>query len=143
MSLTDQLVEQRWFASKAREIAHCDVVERIDLRDGLQATFIDTVFSAGTHETYQLLVADGSEEDVLAERAGVLLALIREGADVEQGESVIHFRHLAEIGDVAEPRPVGAEQSNSSVVFGDELILKVFRRVEPGINPDLEISRFL
>ena len=40
-------------------------------------------------------------------------------------------------------RPVGVEQSNSSVVFGDELILKAFRRVEPGVNPELELLRFL
>ena len=36
-----------------------------------------------------------------------------------------------------------AEQSNSSIVFGNELILKLFRRTEPGVNPDLEIGRFL
>jgi maltose alpha-D-glucosyltransferase/alpha-amylase len=36
-----------------------------------------------------------------------------------------------------------AEQSNSSVVFGDQLILKLFRRAEEGINPDLEIGQFL
>jgi maltokinase len=143
MSLTEHLVDQRWFASKAREIAHCDIVERVDLRDGLQATFIDTVFSPGTHETYQLLLERDGEQDVLAERAGVLLELIRENADIEEGESVIRFRALEEIARVPSPRPVGAEQSNSSVVFGDALILKVFRRVEPGINPDLEISRFL
>ena len=40
-------------------------------------------------------------------------------------------------------RPVGVEQSNSSIVFGDELILKAFRRVEPGVNPELELLRFL
>ena len=40
-------------------------------------------------------------------------------------------------------RPVGVEQSNSSIVFGDELIMKAFRRVEPGVNPELELLRFL
>jgi trehalose synthase-fused probable maltokinase len=41
------------------------------------------------------------------------------------------------------PTPVQAEQSNSSVIYGDRLILKLFRRVEMGQNPDLEISDFL
>jgi maltose alpha-D-glucosyltransferase/alpha-amylase len=36
-----------------------------------------------------------------------------------------------------------ADQSNTSLVFGDRLIIKLFRRVEPGVNPDLEIGRFL
>ncbi|MFP3987798.1 maltokinase [Streptomyces sp. E11-3] len=36
-------------------------------------------------------------------------------------------------------RPLSAEQSNSSLVYGDSLILKVFRRVVPGVNPDLEL----
>jgi len=39
--------------------------------------------------------------------------------------------------------PVRAEQSNSSVIYGDSLIMKVFRKMEGGVNPDLEIGRFL
>src|SRR6202035_29624 len=42
-----------------------------------------------------------------------------------------------------EPRPMQAEQSNTSVIFGDRLFFKLFRRPEEGINPDLEIGRFL
>ncbi|CAL9630286.1 maltokinase N-terminal cap-like domain-containing protein [Streptomyces pilosus] len=37
------------------------------------------------------------------------------------------------------PRLMTAEQSNSSLVYGDEYILKVFRRIQPGVNPDLEV----
>ncbi|GAA2717242.1 MULTISPECIES: phosphotransferase [Streptomyces] len=41
------------------------------------------------------------------------------------------------------PRLIGAEQSNSSTVYGERLILKLFRRVGPGVNPDLELPRAL
>jgi len=49
------------------------------------------------------------------------------------------------LGDAPPPAPSlsKAEQSNSSLVFGDKLILKLFRRLEGGLNPDLEIGRFL
>jgi maltose alpha-D-glucosyltransferase/alpha-amylase len=38
---------------------------------------------------------------------------------------------------------IKAEQSNSSIVFGDRLIMKLFRRLEDGPNPELEISTYL
>lgn len=41
------------------------------------------------------------------------------------------------------PRHLGAEQSNTSVAFGDRLIAKLFRRVEAGPNPDVEIGEYL
>lgn len=42
-----------------------------------------------------------------------------------------------------EPEIVNADQSNTSVVYGDKLFLKVFRRLGEGTNPDYEIGRFL
>src|SRR5205823_7648429 len=45
--------------------------------------------------------------------------------------------------ELLDVQPVGAEQSSTSLVFDAELILKVFRRLEPGVNPELEMLRFL
>ena len=42
-----------------------------------------------------------------------------------------------------EPSIVKREQSNTSVIYGDRLILKMFRRLQEGVNPDLEIGRFI
>src|SRR5207245_3760410 len=42
-----------------------------------------------------------------------------------------------------EPHLLKAEQTNSSIAYGRYFIFKLFRRIEPGISPDLEISRFL
>jgi maltose alpha-D-glucosyltransferase/alpha-amylase len=54
------------------------------------------------------------------------------------------FRRLrGDIHSRLEPSILKREQSNTSVVFGDKLVLKLFRRVAEGTNPDLEIGRFL
>ena len=59
------------------------------------------------------------------------------------GSRTSAFRRV--LGDAPLPQPtVGkAEQSNSSVIYGDKFILKIFRRLDAGTNPDLEIGRFL
>ena len=54
------------------------------------------------------------------------------------------FRHIhCDESQPLEPLLGRAEQSNSAILFGDKFILKTFRRLESGINPDLEINRFL
>ncbi|HZO36899.1 MAG TPA: phosphotransferase [Solirubrobacteraceae bacterium] len=141
-NLADQLTDQRWFGSKTREVSHADVVEEVALGDDLRISFVEATFGAGTHETYQLL-RDAGDGDVLAEHALELLDRIADDADVAGGDSIVRFRSIADVDATLLPRPMGAEQSNSSIVFGDELALKVYRRVEPGINPELEIARFL
>jgi maltose alpha-D-glucosyltransferase/alpha-amylase len=64
------------------------------------------------------------------------------------GELLAHGTHAfsqlrGDNGANLEPRALKVEQSNTSIAFGDRFILKLFRRVDPGLNPDLEISRFL
>lgn len=46
-------------------------------------------------------------------------------------------------GMAARERPLGRDQSNTSAIIGDRLLLKLYRRVQPGLNPDLELTAFL
>ena len=76
-----------------------------------------------------------------------LLHLMRGSRDVNAAEGTLVFRWAegagAGLAATVDVRPVGVEQSNSSIVFGEQQILKAFRRVEPGLNPELELLRFL
>jgi maltose alpha-D-glucosyltransferase/alpha-amylase len=53
------------------------------------------------------------------------------------------FRKIRGRENGLEPSIIRSEQSNTSAVFGDRLIMKLVRRPGPGLNPDLEIGRFL
>lgn len=53
------------------------------------------------------------------------------------------FKALSPGEAVPEPTPIKAEQTNTSIVYGDRLIFKLFRQLGEGINPELEIGRFL
>jgi trehalose synthase-fused probable maltokinase len=143
-ALIEFITNQRWYGSKTRSVASATVIDRAMLRDDLELQLVEVRFDTGTHETYQLLT-DGSGFDALTDdaHARTLLQLMRAGESVAATEGTLEF---AGIGEVAEPRAarlIEGEQSNSSVVFDDALILKVFRRVEAGINPELELLRFL
>jgi maltose alpha-D-glucosyltransferase / alpha-amylase len=53
------------------------------------------------------------------------------------------LRSMLGSGELPEPAVGKAEQSNTSLIFGKKLVMKVFRRLEPGINPELEIGSLL
>jgi trehalose synthase-fused probable maltokinase len=141
---------QRWFGSKTRHVSHATVVDRATLREAepsLELQLVEIRFDTGTHETYQLLTDDTL--DALADPRQVreLVHMIRTGAKVPAAEGVVEFAQVegfTGLGqELREARPIDAEQSNTSIVFDEELILKVFRRLEAGINPELELLRFL
>ncbi|MFI6350663.1 maltokinase [Streptomyces sp. NPDC050560] len=75
------------------------------------------------------------------EAAEALLTALRDRARI----GTLRFERApgGDIGRGLTPRLLGAEQSNSSVVYGDTLILKLFRRIVPGLNPDLELPHAL
>jgi predicted trehalose synthase len=131
--LEEWVMKQRWFASKAREVAAVNVLERVTLSEqpALELQLVEARFQAGTHELYQLLPGEG--EDAVRALARLL------GDEATIGGVAFHGG-LEPGGHI---RAMGAEQSNSSIVFGEQQVLKIFRRVEPGVNPELEMLRFL
>jgi predicted trehalose synthase len=166
-SLGDYAGGARWFGSKARERVGAHLVDTAVLRDpepSLVLGLLAVRFQPGTHELYQLplglrqegwndvsigagggfTVYDALEDPVLARE---LVHLMRDGEPRPAGEGVIEFHQVDGFaplgGELTAARPVGGEQSNTSIVFDEQLILKVYRRLEPGINPELEMLRFL
>ncbi len=161
------VLDQRWFGSKSRDVAHVDVIETVPVRTidpRLVLALVEVRFHAGTHELYQVplgvrpsgprpgedtVARVGAQEiyDALADPAAgrELAHLMRSGQDVSTPRGVASFRGVGSWpdGHLGDVRPMGAEQSNTSIVFDERLVLKVYRRVGAGPNPELELLRFL
>ncbi|EAR52541.1 Putative trehalose synthase [Oceanicola granulosus HTCC2516] len=89
-------------------------------------------------------VLDGAVDE---EMARTLLGAMVESTTMPASEGSIEFRGspgLAELAaDPGEPRLLSAEQSNASIAFSDKVILKLYRRLRGGVQPDIEVARFL
>jgi len=148
--LIEFVTTQRWFGSKTRDVSHSTVVDSATLRADprLELLLVEIRFDTGTHETYQLLADDGGMDAVADPRQmRELVHLARTNSKLPAGDGIVEFAVTSHFGgsgvELREGRAVNVEQSNSSIVFDDQLILKVFRRLEAGINPELELLRFL
>jgi maltokinase len=165
-ALRDFVGRQRWFGSKSSELAHVDITDAVELREAgprLVDALLDVRLGTGAHETYQVFlgtthgeapgpsIASADGEDVyeaLADPALIreLFHLMRGNGTLAAGDGTLDFcgsdRLTAESPAFESVRPLDLEQSNSSVVVNDELIVKAYRRLEPGMNPELEMLRF-
>jgi trehalose synthase-fused probable maltokinase len=93
-----------------------------------------TLADALKNETFLSFLLDAIERGLIfTGEAGEL---------VTSGTHALSMRETGAAGSLR-PRAITAEQSNSSVAYGDRLILKFFRRLEEGVNPDLEVGGFL
>jgi predicted trehalose synthase len=164
-ALTEWVESQRWYASKSRHLSGVELSESILLsaqEPKLMIALLQARFTTGTHELYQLPLGLRKERveggistvegwtayDALEfpEHGRELLRRIDAGKpiDTEQGRfSFERANGVLKLPKNVEVRPMGVEQSNSSLVFGEQLVMKVFRKLEAGLNPELELLRFL
>jgi hypothetical protein len=142
-SLREFVLAQRWFGSKSREVAHFRLLETIPLTEQpLGLAVLEVEFLPGTHELYQLPIGARPEgewtEGIICTNEGMaiydamtdtdmvrqLVRLIAGNTDIETAQGVAEFRALGDGlgGKVETVRPMGAEQSNSSVVLDERLV---------------------
>jgi trehalose synthase-fused probable maltokinase len=143
-ALIEHVTQQRWYGGKSRTVSHADVLDSVVVRSvepELTLDLVGVTYDTGAHDIYQLF--SRTETELGRE----LVSAIRSTLKLQGTQGVIDFRPAADFAglgqDIGAARLLSSEQSNTSVVFGDALILKVFRRLEPGINPELEVLRFL
>src|SRR5262249_47994011 len=153
-ALIEYVTRQRWYGAKSRTVTHSEVLDTVPIRQAepqLTLALVELRYDTGAHDLYQLLFSGGADDapfDGLAEDAGIareMLSAMRTGVTLQGSEGVAEFRPSEDFSalgrELGAARLVSSEQSNSSVVFDDTLILKVFRHLEPGINPELEMLR--
>ena len=163
--LTAWAPKQRWFGGKGREAA-MSVDRLVDLPAGSPVTIwtLTAEYEDGAEEIYQIpLVAHdepvGTLDHVLVgtvdadDRTQWVYDALHDkdvtpawlvGIRDEATEGPLSFTRYTDAPDaipVGQPSLVlSGEQSNTSMVFGDVAIMKVFRRLHPGVNPDIEIQ---
>jgi maltokinase len=158
------LPTQRWFAGKDRPVTAVRAVSHSTLLDGdplLLHVVIDVEQDDRT-EPYQLLVGSrqaqvpdvsssasiGLESGLTcyeasgdADLTAVLLELIAQRSTV--GDLTFETEPGAELTTGLRAHPITSEQSNTSLVYGRDYILKLFRKLSPGLNKDLRLHRAL
>ena len=165
-TLATWLVKQRWFAGKGRTVHDLAVVADTEIIPGDPGLrhLIVTVSHGATSDCYQLFI--GSRARLPARLRHARIGT-HEGLQIYDG---LHDSALTRtlLDAIADDRTVGmlrfcripgaetswyksgldslvltGEQSNTSLVFGESAIFKVFRRVTPGPNPELEVASAL
>src|SRR6266496_1296244 len=162
-TLATWLVKQRWFAGKGRTVHDLAVVadtEIIPGDPGLRHLMV-TVSHGATSDCYQLFIGYRARLPArlrharIGTQAGLQIydglhdtALTRTLLDAiaaDRTVGTLRFCRMpgTEIETGLDSLVLTGEQSNTSLVFGESAIFKVFRRVTPGPNPDLEVASAL
>ncbi|MCF6469225.1 aminoglycoside phosphotransferase [Nonomuraea sp. MG754425] len=147
---------QRWFGGKGRPIDELSIDSDVELTPGLRHLIV-AVWQEGSRDRYQLLLGERTELPDRLTHSFIgttgdrhlydavhdpdLTGWLLDGMAHDETRSGLRMRHVSGVTIDTAPRSLvlGAEQSNTSLVFGDSYICKLFRRLIPGVNPELEI----
>lgn len=161
--LPDFLRGRRWFGGKGLPIKSVRVLEQVLIdrngeppRDGegFALSFLEVSYELGRPERYLapvVMEADGRIVEALDndDLACALFYMVRDEKQIPAGGSTLKGAHVGDgsllesIRDQPRVHRVAAEQSNTSIVFDDKVILKLIRKLDFGNNPEWEMGQFL
>jgi trehalose synthase-fused probable maltokinase len=161
---------RRWFGGKSRKIERMSIDAAISWPDLPVSVLAVGVHYVGNPSDRYLVplgygaetefdneagvVARDDESNVLSDalfsaafRASLLQLIFSSGTAGGGDQAIVgtgsEFVRRMEPETLKESRILGVEQSNTSVIYGGKIFLKLFRRLDAGMNPDAEITRFL
>ena len=157
--------DQRWFGARSMDVTGIALVDAVPLPgdDRAWLALLELRFETGTHETYQLVLGTGEKGVVDNEIAALDDCVLYEasrtprigrlivnasptGTKLDGLDGTVEFRGIGPrpgADENAEVRPLGVDQSNTSLVVGNSILVKMYRRLEAGLNPELEMLLFL
>jgi trehalose synthase-fused probable maltokinase len=150
----EELVEQRWFRSKQRPVISIREHDRAALAGEAALVIVEVGYAdGGRPDRYVLPLVEGREPEDGDGAWAAMIAAIAAGAELRGRAGTFRCAPTAALAELLPSamesaaalteRRLRVEQSNTSIVLGERLILKLYRLLEDGESPDLEIGEFL
>ena len=164
------VVTQRWFTSKGKDLKHCKIRNSYRVGETYALVIIETHYADGSHELFQLPLAQltrvEDQKHYLKTNPGLvvfrvpggpylvdavplpgfrrdLYEMIRAGGYTHDGLSCECGKLLRQAPDTLDSTVPSIDTSNTAIIYGNRFFFKLFRRLDPGLNPDLELVRYL
>jgi maltose alpha-D-glucosyltransferase / alpha-amylase len=157
-----------WFRTTGRVVRGYQLTQIVELRPAVWLVLVEVSFQEGQPETYVLPIAQvegAAEASVAAANPRAIIARIEGGGaladalflpevrehwlrlhlrpDAALHTTPRHIRPLAIESNITTSRVVEVDRANTSIAFGDALLLKLYRRFEYGTHPEVELLETL
>ncbi|RAR47473.1 maltokinase N-terminal cap-like domain-containing protein [Flavobacterium lacus] len=167
--LENYIINKRWYGGKASTLKYIEVVDQFKItskKNTYYGVLLEVNFKEAFYQHYFMPLAFMAKEEldtstviapvVMGKQTGYLVDALHQedfrkllfdnivkSKETPGLKLVFHKGSSIEKEDYQSSRFMGLEQSNTSIIYNDSFVLKIFRRIYVSTNPDYEISRFL